>query len=57
MSILFEISNGLWWCERGVEGDSENDGAANSYDHFDYGPAEPEGDDDDDGGYDYAPAA
>ncbi|KAL8149657.1 hypothetical protein AgCh_006607 [Apium graveolens] len=48
----------MWWCDKGIQGDSDNyDGAANSYDPYDYAPAESEGDDDDDGGYDYAPAA
>lgn len=58
MSAFFETStSGLWWCERGVQGDADIDGAANGYDQdYDYAPAE-EGDDDDDGGYDYAPAA
>ncbi|KAL8149666.1 hypothetical protein AgCh_006614 [Apium graveolens] len=57
MSILFEIGSGMWWCDKGIQEDSDNyDGAANS-DHYDYAPAESEGDDDDDGGYDYAPAA
>ena len=56
MSILFEIGSGMWWCDKGIQGDSDNyDGAANSYDPYDYAPAESEGDDD--GGYDYAPAA
>lgn len=57
MYAFLEMSSGLWWCERGAQGDSDNDGAANACDHYDYAPAELEGDDDDDGGYDYAPAA
>lgn len=57
MSIVFEIGSGLRWCEKGAQGDSDNDGAANSYDHYDCAPVKSEGDDDDDGGYDYAPAA
>ncbi|KAL8149661.1 hypothetical protein AgCh_006609 [Apium graveolens] len=58
MSILFEIGSGMWWCDKGIQGDSDNyDGTANSHDHYDYAPAESEDDDDDDGGYDYAPAA
>ncbi|KAL8149660.1 hypothetical protein AgCh_006608 [Apium graveolens] len=71
----------MWWCDKSIQGESDNyDGAANS-DYYENAPAESEGDDDDDvreggdpsykhydpatveegddddGGYDYAPAA
>uniref|UniRef100_A0A162A3D5 Uncharacterized protein n=1 Tax=Daucus carota subsp. sativus TaxID=79200 RepID=A0A162A3D5_DAUCS len=55
MSLLFGIREiGLLWC---AEGDDKAPAGRIEGVHYDYAPAASEGDDDDDGGYDYAPAA